>query len=339
MNRDEIQQLKKVLSAPKNIVIIPHKSPDGDAIGSTLGLYHYLKKKSHNVAVIAPNDYPEFLKWMPGEDTIIKFDTQEQEAINKINAAELIFTLDFNDLERIGEMKTAVENTKAVFVMIDHHQQPEKYAAYTYSDATMSSTSEMVYHFIHFIDETPVINKDIASCLYVGIMTDTGSFRFSSTSSVTHKVISNLIEQGAENDAIHNAVYDSYSIGRLHLLGCALKNLTYLEAYNTAFISLSSKELEENNFKKGDTEGFVNYGLSLKGVKFAAIFIENAQEKIIKISLRSKGKFDVNTFARKHFNGGGHINASGGRSTDSLQTTVTRFRALLEEYKSELENS
>jgi phosphoesterase RecJ-like protein len=336
MNEVDIQAIKTVLQTPKNIVIIPHKNPDSDAIGSTLALWHYLKNQGHDAIIIAPNDYPDFLKWMPGETEIVKFDTQQEDAKKLIETANVIFTLDFNDLSRIGEMETVVAKSEATFIMIDHHQQPADYASYMYSDTTMSSTCEMVYNFISFLGDENLITAEMASCMYSGIMTDTGSFRFKATTSTTHRVIASLMDKGAKNAEIHNAIYDTNSLSKLQLLGCALKNLVVLEAYNTVYITLTKQELLQNDFRKGDTEGFVNYGLSLKGIKFAAIFIENLQEPYVKMSLRSKGNFSVNEFARTHFNGGGHTNAAGGRSDDSLEDTVKNFTEFLTAYKNEL---
>lgn len=336
MNEVEIKAIKTLLATPKKIVIIPHKNPDGDAIGSTLALWHYLQKYNHDAVIIAPNDYPEFLKWMPNEDAILKYETQQEEAETKLESAELIFTLDFNDLSRIGDMESAVSGRDATFIMIDHHQQPSDYAAYMYSDVSMSSTCEMVYNFIDFLGDTDKIDAPIASCIYTGIMTDTGSFRFPSTTSNTHRIIANLIDKGAENAAIHNAIYDTNSLSRIQLLGCALKNLVLLEEFNTVYITISKEELMKYDFKKGDTEGFVNYGLSLKGIKFAVIFIESIYDPYVKISFRSKGSFSVNEFARAHFNGGGHTNAAGGRNEDTMQKTIGKFTEILKEYKDAL---
>lgn len=336
MQMNDIHILKEALSSPKKIVIIPHKNPDGDAIGSTLGLYHYLRAYSHEVKVISPNDYPEFLKWMPGDDSILKYDYQTNESLKYIQGADFIFTLDFNTLDRVGPMETALTGLEATFVMIDHHQQPSGYAKFMYSDTDMSSTCEMVYHFINQLDDLNSITPQIANCLYAGIMTDSGSFRYATTTSTTHRVVADLIDRGARNTEIHNAIYDSSSLSRLHLLGCALSNLVMMEALNTVYITLSRHELETYNYKKGDTEGIVNYGLSLKGVVFSVIFIENTQEDYIKISLRSKGEFDVNEFARKHFDGGGHINAAGGRSDLSMEDTVKRFKETVKSYKQKL---
>lgn len=338
MTKNDIAEIKALLATPKQIVIVPHKNPDGDAIGSTLGLYHYLLLNNHNAVVIAPNDYPEFLKWIPGEDTIVIYDAKTKKATDLINQAELIFTLDFNALHRTGNMESILESSNAIKIMIDHHQQPDDYATYMYSDVDMCSTSEMIYHFIEMLGNTSAINADISTCLYTGIMTDTGSFRFRSTTSTTHQVIANLIDKGANNAEIHNNVYDTNSFDRLQLLGTALNNLKLVEPLNTAYITLSQAELNNFNFKKGDTEGIVNYALSLKGVVFAVIFIEHKKENIIKISLRSKGDFDVNTFARTHFSGGGHTSAAGGRSELDLKNTISKFISILPSYTNDLKS-
>lgn len=338
MTKDDITGIKELLASKKNIVIVPHKNPDGDAIGSTLGLYHFLLKNNHNVHVIVPNDYPDFLKWIPGEEDIVKYDTNKTDAETLINQADVIFTLDFNAFHRTGNMAPILENSKALKIMIDHHQEPDNYATYTYSDVTMSSTCEMVYHFIDKLELLEQIDKVIATCLYVGIMTDTGSFRFRSTTSKTHRVIAHLIDLGADNNTIHNNVYDTNSHNRLQLLGCALSNLKILPEYRTAYITISQNELNKHDYKKGYTEGIVNYALSLSNVIFAAIFIEDKKEGIIKISLRSKGSFSVNAFSRAHFNGGGHNNAAGGRSEVSLSKTVEKFTSILPTYIKDLNN-
>lgn len=336
MNKAQIKELKAVLSQAQNIVIVPHKNPDGDAMGSTLALYHYLTEQGHDAKVIAPNDYPEFLKWLPGDDSVIVFENDQNKAERLIHEASLIFTLDFNALHRAGDMVNSLEASDAIKIMIDHHQQPDDYAKYMYSDVSMSSTCEMVYNFIEQFGDLEKVNSDIATCLYTGIMTDTGSFRFPSTTSRTHDVVSQLIAKGANNSEIHNKVFDTNSYSRLQLLGRAMQNLKVIPELSTSYITLSQEELDAFSFKKGDTEGFVNYGLSLKGIMFAAIFIENKQDDIIKISLRSKGEFSVNEFSRAHFNGGGHTNAAGGRSHESLETTVDKFISILPQYKEQL---
>ena len=338
MKKQEITNIKALLQSPKKIVIVPHKNPDGDAIGSTLGLYFYLLKYNHEVRVIAPNDYPEFLKWMPSEDTVLKYDSQTEESDTLINQAEIIFTLDFNALNRTGDMETVLAKSEAIKIMIDHHQQPDDYALYTYSDVSMSSTCEMVYNFIDMLEDADKIDANIATCLYTGIMTDTGSFRFSSTTATTHKIIADLMDKGAENTRIHNAIYDTNSYNRLQLLGTALSNLKVLPEYRTAYITISQEELNSFDYKKGDTEGFVNYALSLQNIIFAAIFIQDQKQNIIKISLRSKGNFSVNEFSRAHFSGGGHTNAAGGKSDSDLNITIEKFISILPSYKKALNN-
>ncbi|WP_460218793.1 DHH family phosphoesterase [Psychroserpens sp. MEBiC05023] len=336
MNKDDINSIKSLLNTPKAIVIIPHKNPDGDAIGSTLGLYHYLKTYNHEAVIIAPNDYPDFLKWMPGESSILKYDQQQEQCDIRIQSADIIFTLDFNSLSRIDNMQNIVKSSQSVKIMIDHHQQPDDYATFMYSDVSMSSTCEMVFNFIEMLEDLNRIDKDIATCLYAGIMTDTGSFRFPSTTSATHHIVGQLIEKGANNSQIHNNILDTNSYERMQLLGRALSNLKVIPEYRTAYITLSQEELNRFNFKKGDTEGFVNYGLSLKGIIFAAIFIENHQENIIKISLRSKGNFSVNELSRAHFEGGGHTNAAGGKSDLNLNDTIDKFISILPQYEQDL---
>jgi phosphoesterase RecJ-like protein len=338
MNSQDILEIKELLASPKKIVVIPHKNPDGDAIGSTLGLLHYLLKLNHKAVVIAPNDFPDFLKWIPKQDTILKYETQQTECDELINDADIMFTLDFNAFHRTGNMETVLTNSNVIKIMIDHHQQPDDYAKYMFSDVSMSSTCEMIYHFLEKLEDLDYIDKDLATCLYVGIMTDTGSFRFRSTTSTTHRIISKLIDKGADNTQIHNNVYDTNSYNRLQLLGCALNNLKIIPESRTAYITLSQNELQKLDYKKGDTEGFVNYALSLNNIVLAAIFIEDKQNKIIKISLRSKGDFSVNELSRAHFDGGGHTNAAGGKSDLPLGPTVDKFISILPQYNKALNN-
>lgn len=325
-----------LLSTPKKIAIIPHKNPDGDAIGSTLALWHYLKSKGHEAVVLAPNDFPKFLKWMPGAESVLNFEKENTQAKNLLHNAEIIFTLDFNHLGRVGQMTEHLEKASATFVMVDHHQEPSDYAKIMYSDVHMSSTCEMVYHLLDYLAATDEITAEMANCIYTGIMTDTGSFKFNATTSTTHRIIADLIDKGANNTAIHSHIYDTNSPSRLHLLGCALKNMVILEAYNTTYITLSQEELDQYKFTKGDTEGFVNYGLTLENIRFAVIFIENKEEGILKISFRSTGVFDVNNFARQFFNGGGHTNAAGGKSDFSIAKTTSYFESLLPQFKTAL---
>lgn len=339
MNKQDILDIKQLLSSKKNIVIVPHKNPDGDAIGSTLGLLHYLLKINHKATIIAPNDYPDFLKWLPLEGTILKHENNTNLCNDLIKDADIIFTLDFNAFHRTGNMASVLEKSNAVKIMIDHHQQPGDYAKYTYSDVSMSSTCEMIYNFLDKIEALNFIDAPTATCLYVGIMTDTGSFRYRSTTSTTHRIIASLIDKGADNTQIHNSVYDTNSYNRMQLLGVALNNLKVIPKSKTAYTSLSQDELQQLDYKKGDTEGFVNYALSLNNIILAAIFIEDKQNNIIKISLRSKGDFSVNELSRKHFEGGGHTNAAGGKSNTSLETTIEKFISILPLHNSALNDA
>ena len=327
---NELEELKNNLTSPKKISIIPHRNPDGDAMGSTLALYHFLKKLNHQVVVVAPNEFPDFLAWLPDADKVLVFERENERAKKEIECSKLIFTLDFNALHRTGDTMSAyLETLDIPMVMIDHHQAPDTYAKYTFSNVAYGSTCEMVYHFIDALGYKDSIDKDIATCIYTGITTDSGSFKYPKTTGTTHRVIADLIDKGIDNTEIHNLLFDNSSENRLKILGMALNNMVVLPEYKTAYITLSQEELDSVNNQKGDTEGIVNYGLTIKGIDFAAIFIENKEEGIIKISFRSQGAFDVNEFARKHFNGGGHINAAGGKSLSSLEDTVKEFITIL----------
>lgn len=340
MNTIEIKKIKELLSSPKNIVIVPHKNPDGDAVGASLAMYHYLTKKGHKATVISPNDYPNFLKWLPASKKVYKFDMQNRQSKNAIDEASIIFLLDFNALQRVGDdMKNTLEVFTGTFIMIDHHQKPDTIATYLYSDTSISSTCQMLYHLFEKLDEIDSINPEIATCLYTGIMTDTGSFKFPTTTSITHRIIADLIEKGANNAKIHNNVYDVNSFGRLQLLGRALSNMIVIDKLKTAYIALTQQDLDDFSYEKGDTEGVVNYALALEGIIFAAIFIEDVDQKIIKISFRSKGNFSVSEFSRAHFNGGGHDNAAGGKTQISLDSTISKFLRILPTYKNDLLNS
>ena len=299
MKKEDIFAIQNLLATPKKIAIIPHRSPDGDAMGSTLALYHFLLKLNHQPIVISPNDFPNFLDWLPSSETVLIYENNKENCTKILNEAELVFTLDFNALHRTGEMEQVLNKLSAPIIMIDHHQKPDTYATFTYSDTAIGSTCEMIYNFISFLDKTALIDKTIATCIYTGITTDSGSFRFPSTTSTTHRIVAELIDLGIDNSEIHNLLFDDNSYNRLQLLGRALQNMKVFPEYKTSYISLSQKELDEFHYKKGDTEGVVNYGLTIKGINFAAIFIEHRDENIIKISFRSQGNFDVNQFARE----------------------------------------
>ena len=313
-----------------------HKSPDGDAVGSSLGFAHFLKRLGHTVTVLSPDVFPDFLKWMSGAKEIITYDKRPAEALGAIRGADLIACLDFNGLNRIDELGPVVAKSKAVKLMIDHHPQPEKFADLMFHSTGASSTAELVFDLIDKLGEKKKINRNIANCLYAGIMTDTGNFRFSSTSTHTHYVVAELMERGAENAKVYQLVNDTNREMRLRLNAYAiLEKMKILPEYSTGFISLTQSDLQRFNYKDGDTEGLVNQPLSVKGVAFSALFTEK-QDGVIRISFRSKQNFDVNKFARAHFEGGGHMNAAGGSSELSMDETIMKFLTLLSSYKAEL---
>jgi bifunctional oligoribonuclease and PAP phosphatase NrnA len=328
MQKDSPKQFKALLKGARSIVIVTHWSPDGDAMGSSLGLYHYLLKLGKSVKVIVPNAYPEFLHWLPGHKQVLNFQENEQKAGKLIAAADLVFTLDFNSYKRLEKLGAVLEASSAPKVLIDHHQQPDRYASYYYHDVAASSTCELIFDFITALGDKKLIDKKIAACLYTGLMTDTGSFRYPSVNSNTHLIISELLKTGIKPAEIHSAVYDSYSEDRLRLLGYALsEKMRVLEGFPVAYFTLSEKELNRFHYQKGDTEGLVNYPFSIKGIQVCALFSES--EGQVKISFRSKGKIDMNTFARLYFNGGGHINAAGGKSLENLEATEKKFVELV----------
>lgn len=335
MKKTPFAQFKKLISKAKTITIVTHVNPDGDAMGSSLGLYHYLKTKSKNVKVIIPNPFPGFLTWMPGSKQALVFEGNEAAAKKQLNKSDVVFILDFNNYKRVDELGELIKNSPAEKVLIDHHQKPDTVFNHYFHDTAASSTCELIYDFICGIDSPKVLDKKMASCLYTGIMTDTGSFRFRGTNEKTFTTAAALIKAGAENARIYDSVFDDYTQDRLKLLGyCLYEKLVFVPGYNAAYMALSEAELKRFNFKKGDTEGIVNYALSVGGIKLSAFFSE--KEGAIRISFRSKGKVDVNTFARAHFNGGGHINAAGASSKLSLDDTVKKFVGLLPEFKNEL---
>jgi phosphoesterase RecJ-like protein len=333
MQKDSFPKFKALLKKSNNIVIVTHYNPDGDAMGSSLALFNYLIKIEKNVTVITPNEYPEFLHWLPGNKKVIQYSKQSKKATSLIQKSDLIFTLDFNNYSRLEGLGEVLKSATAKKILIDHHQQPDDYATLYYHDVAACSTCELVYEFICGLGGKLLIDKTIAACLYTGIMTDTGSFRFDSVTPQTHLILAHLLATGLKPSDIHTSIYDTYSESRVKLLGyCLTEKMVVLPEYQTAYISLTEKELQKFDHQKGDTEGIVNYPFSIKGIKFCAFFSEG--EGKIKISFRSKGSFDVNQFARNHFNGGGHINAAGGRGNAyDLQKTVKEFVDLLPAYK------
>ena len=304
-------------------------------MGSSLALYNYLKATGHDVVVVTPSDYPDFLHWMPGNDQVVSYGTQPARSLELLAEADVIFCLDFNAVSRMEKLGPAVTASSAKKILIDHHLDPENFCDYTFSFPAACATCELMFHFLVVTGGRQAITKDVASCLYTGIMTDTGSFRFSSMTADTHRVVAELMDAGASNFTIHEAVYDNFSESRTRFLGhCLNEKLVVLREYNTAYISITEDELRRFAHQSGDTEGIVNFALGIKGIKLAAFFCE--QDGLIKISFRSKDNFSVKELASAHFNGGGHTNASGGRSRESLIATVGKFIDILPQYKNQL---
>jgi len=329
----DLETLKSLLVQPKNIVITTHHKPDGDAMGSSLGLYNYFIQKGHRVKVVTPTDYPYFLQWMPNNPEVIIY-TEHQEQSNKLVAeADIIFCLDFNMLSRINELGEEVRKSAALKVMIDHHLEPEGFDDYRHWNIGACATAQLVYDFIvNQLGDRELINKDVATCLYTGIMTDSGSFRFPTVTSDLHRIVADLIDAGAENWRIHQLVYDNATENRLRFLGFCLSNkLEVLREFNTAIIHVSKEELQQFHIQTGETEGIVNYALSINGIKLAAFIVERADRA--KLSLRSTGDFPANEICKKYFDGGGHRNAAGGHSELTLKETVEKFKTILPEYK------
>ncbi len=334
LKKENILRIKELLSEQKQIAILVHYNPDGDAIGASLALMMYLQQNGHIVHILAPNSYPNFLEWMPQCETIIQATEHQELCIEKIQSSDIIFCLDFNSFNRTGILQQALEESKAHKILIDHHIDPDTSFDILYSiTEKTSSTCELMYNFIVDIMEgKKFMNKQIAECLYVGIITDTGSLSYSCNNESTYHVLGNLFQYGIDGEDIHRKVYDTYSESRVRLLGhCLVERLTVLDKFATSFIYLTKEDLTKYNYRQGDIEGIVNYGLSINTVRFTALFSE--RDDRIRISFRSKGDFNVNDFARSHFNGGGHKNASGGNSYKTMETTIEEFISLLEQYK------
>ncbi len=331
------EEINELLQQHKGegIVITTHHKPDADALGSSLGLYHILKSMGHHVQVISPTDYPFFLDWMPGEGGVINFEERPKDAEVLIAQAAIVFCLDFNDPNRINDMGALVTASKAKIVLVDHHREPKNFAHFSYWTLNTSSTCELIYRLAQDCKWQYQNKADVASCLYAGIMTDTGSFRFDSTSSLTHRIAADLIDEGANHSLIHDKILDNFSLSRYRMMGYILhEKLEIIPEYRTALIYLTKEELQRFDVQTGDTEGFVNYGLSIKDIVLSVLIIDRT--KLVKMSFRSKGKFPCNLMASEHFNGGGHLNASGGSSTDTLENTVKKFREILPQFKSSL---
>lgn len=337
LNKQELKKLTDLLSGQKRVVLTTHTNPDGDAIGSSMALLHYFEKKGHTVSALVPNDFPEFLSWIPGSEKMIVFEKKSKAAKKLLDKADIVFCLDFNALSRVGSMSETLKNVKVPFVLIDHHIDPELESfAFVHSTVQISSTSELVFDFISRMNDLELIDKQIAECLYTGIVTDTGSFSFSANNSNTYRITAELIDRGLVPDKIHQLIYDTFSENRLRLLGMGISDrMLVWNDLHTALIYYTAQDLEKYNEQVGDTEGVVNYPLSMKNINLAVLLTE--RDKNIRISFRSKGDFSVNDLARKHFNGGGHKNAAGGKSFISMKETIELVKSELSNYKKQLD--
>lgn len=332
-----IQNLYPLLEQPKKIVITMHQKPDGDAMGSALGLYNFLIQLNHEVTVISPTNWAKFLNWMPGCAFVKDFEANRDLCEQIIVEAEILFCLDFNVLHRTKGMEKILTEVNCIKVLIDHHEQPQTQSFnFGISIPSKSSTAEMVYDFICGSNHRSLLNKAVATCLYTGILTDTGSFRFSSTTPQVHRVVADLTETGIDHTKIFENLFDNFSEGRLRFIGNALlHHLEVFYEYNTAFMAIPNKDLLKYEIKTGDTEGLVNYLLTIEGIKMGALLIDRYEER--RWSFRSKGEFDVNELARKYFEGGGHKNAAGGRSSKSFDQNVQHFKEVIKQYEQQLQ--
>lgn len=332
--KDKLDILNKRLKSAKSITIVAHKSPDGDSIGSSLALYHYLLQKGiNNISVCHPDPAPNFLHWLSGITDILTFNEDKNEVTDCIINSDIIFCLDFNALHRVGDdMKTLIEDSNAFRVMIDHHLNPTDEFDLTFSQIESCSTAQLIFDLIDANNDLDLINNQIGEAIYCGIMTDSGSFRYPSTTAHTHRVIAELLSRGVDNSKVHESTFDTNTIGRLRLHGYAInEKLEILEDYNTAIMSLSEQELKLFDYQNGYTEGLVNVGLSIVGIN-KSIFLKESNG-IIKISFRSKGKDNpINILAAKYFNGGGHANASGGKWEDSIESAIKKLKEVLPEF-------
>ena len=329
----KIDHFTKWFERADKIVIVSHVSPDGDAIGSSLGLAQFLDSQDKTVNVIVPNAFPDFLKWMPGSKDILLYDRYKEFADKLINEADIICCLDFNSLKRIEEMADSVATSPARKILIDHHLYPEDFCRIVISHPEISSTSELVFRLICRMGYFSDISREGAECIYTGMMTDTGGFTYNSNTREIYFIISELLSKGIDKDDIYRKVYNTYSESRLRLMGYVLSNMKVYREYNSALISLTKEEQGKFDYIKGDSEGFVNIPLSIKNVRFSCFLREDTERRIIKISLRSVGTFPCNKLAAEFFNGGGHLNASGGEFTGTMAEAKQVFEEALKKYK------
>ena len=330
----EVDHVEKWFERAEKIVIVSHVSPDGDAIGSSLGLYHFLTSQEKTVNVIVPNAFPEFLHWMPGAKEVIVYDKYKEYADKLINEADVLCCLDFDVLSRIDEMEEVVKNTPARKMMVDHHLYPGDFCRITISHPEISSTSELVFRLICQLGNFSDITKEGAECIYTGMMTDTGGFTYNSNDREIYYIISELLSKGIDKDEIYRKVFNTHSEGRLRLMGYVLYDkMQVFPEFNSALIWLDASEQKRFQYKKGDTEGFVNIPLSIKDVRFSVFLREDTEKKMIKVSLRSVGTFPCNKVASEFFNGGGHLNASGGEFYGTMEEAINLFKQALVKYQ------
>jgi phosphoesterase RecJ-like protein len=337
---EDLKQIQKLLESPAKITITTHHKPDADALGSSLALALYLRKKGHEAYVVTPSDYPSFLNWMPGESSVMAYDPEKPSDHLKalFLESDMLFCLDFNSLNRINDLGKWVEESPAVKFMIDHHLQPDDFARFKIWNTGAAATAELIFEFITILGDHRLIDLSIAECLYAGLVTDTGSFRHPSTNRTVHLIVADLLRTGVDPSRIHKLVYDNNNLNRLRFLGFVLKDkLVVLPEFHTAYIAITKDEINEYKVDTGDTEGIVNYALSIRGMVLGIVVIDRKDQ--VKMSFRSLGEFNVNTFARKYFEGGGHKNAAGGKSMLSLTATVDRLLHSLEENKQDLMHS
>jgi len=325
------RKIRRWIEAAGKVAVLTHANPDGDAIGSSLALALALEKKGVEARVVIPDGLPDFLRWLPGIERSTTFAYKQEKAIEIIEGADLIFCLDFNDPKRLNGVEQHLHQSEAKKVLIDHHQDPVKFTDILISETWRGSVGEMIYLFMNEVFQADLMDKDIATCLYVAIMTDTGNFNYASSYPEIFHIVGELMKYGLEKDRIYSKVYDAFTEDRMRLQGyCMMEKMVVLPKYHTAYISLTDEELKRFNHRKGDTEGFVNIPFSVKGVRFTALFIEKKDR--IKVSFRSRGSFPVHRVAAEHYHGGGHINAAGGDSFTSMKETLAGFESLLPGY-------
>lgn len=333
IEQSKIDHFSKWFERADKIVIVSHVSPDGDAIGSSLGLWHFFSTQEKNAYVIVPNAFPDFLKWMPGSKDILLYDLYKDFADKLIAEADVICCLDFNVLNRIENMADSVAASPARKILIDHHLHPEDFCRITVSYPKISSTSELVFRLICRMGYFNEISREAAECIYTGMMTDTGGFSFNSNNPEIYFIISELLSKGINKDEIYRKVYNTYSECRLRLMGYILTRMKVYTPYHSALLTLTVDEQSQFNYEKGDSEGFVNIPLSVKGVLLSCFLRQDTVNGMIKVSLRSVGNFPCNKLAARFFNGGGHLNASGGEFKGTMAEAVTRFEEALEEFE------